>query len=304
MASIVVFGSLNMDQSIELEALPGPGETVMAKSMRYTPGGKGANQAVSAARMRGSVAFVGCVGQDEHGQTMVSRLKAEGIDTTDIAAVPETPTGLAVVAVDARGQNSIMVVPGANYATGTKQFEALDAVLNENSTLVAQLELPHAHVGRVLKLAKDRGARTVLNAAPAADVTAMLADVDVLVVNEPEAESLAGIPVTDLETAEQAALKLHTEFDSAVIVTCGEAGSVTCENQITTKIPPFPVTAVDTVGAGDAFVGALVVALDENRELNDAARLASAAGAAAATKVGAQDALPRREELAELFGVR
>lgn len=304
MASIVVFGSLNMDQSIELQRLPAPGETVMADAMRYTPGGKGANQAVSAARMRGDVAFVGCVGNDDHGRTMVQRLNDERIDTSNVAIIPDTPTGLAVVAVDAAGQNSIMVVPGANYETSTEQLDALDAVLNETSTLVVQLELPHALVGKALQLAKKRGARTVLNAAPAAEVTQMLGDVDVLIVNEPEAESLAGMPVTSLDTAAEAASKLHTEFDCAVIVTCGAAGSVTCADGKTTNIPPFPVTAVDTVGAGDAFVGALVVALDEGRELNAAARLASAAGAAAATKMGAQDALPRRGELAELFGVR
>src|SRR5690625_3016669 len=125
MASIVVFGSLNMDQSIELRRLPAPGETVMADGMRFTPGGKGANQAVSAARMRGDVAFVGCVGADDHGRTMVNRLNAEGIDTTHVTTMENTPTGLAVVAVDAGGQNSIMVVPGANYATGTAQIEVL-----------------------------------------------------------------------------------------------------------------------------------------------------------------------------------
>lgn len=303
-ASIVVFGSLNMDQSIELRRLPAPGETVMADRMRFTAGGKGANQAVSAARMGGKVAFVGCVGDDDHGSAMVLRLQEENIDTTHVRTIPEMSTGLAVVAVEATGQNSIMVVPGANYETAAEEMEALDAVLNEKSTLIVQLEVPTERVAQALKIARHRGARTVLNAAPATDVTALLGDVEVLIVNETEAEILAGVSVQDLETAAQAAEKLSGQYDLDVIVTCGESGAVTCTQAVTTNIPPFPVAAVDTVGAGDAFVGALAVALDEDRELNDAARLASAAGAAATTRVGAQDALPRRGDLAELFGVR
>lgn len=303
MTSIVVLGSLNMDQAIQLQRLPEPGETVMASSMQFTPGGKGANQAVSAARMGGDVTFVGAVGDDEHGRAMIKQLRSEGIDTQHIATVAASPTGLAVVAVDETGQNSIMVVPGANYATSARQLEALGAVLNEKTTLVAQLELPHELVAQGLELAKERGARTVLNAAPAADVTEMLAHVDVLVVNEPEAESLAAIPVTNVDTARQAAEALHNRFGSAVIVTCGAEGSVVCEAGQSTSIAPFEVRAVDTVGAGDAFVGALVVALDEGAKLSAAARLASAAGAAAATKTGAQSGMPRRVELSALFGL-
>lgn len=304
MSSIIIFGSLNMDQAIDMSQLPGPGETVMAEAMRFAPGGKGANQAVSAARMRGRVAFIGCVGDDANGTAMVESLRTEGIDTESISVVEGVATGLAVVAVDAGGQNSIMVVPGANYEVGKRELEALKQTLSRRSTLVTQLELPHEVTAKALKLAHRQGARTILNAAPAADVSHMLVDVDVLVVNEVEAGQIAHERVLDINDARAVAPRLADKFSIAVVVTCGEEGAVVVDRTVVTMIPPFPVTAVDTVGSGDAFVGALAVALNEGQSLSEAARFGSAAGAAAATKLGAQESLPRRGDLAELFGVR
>lgn len=303
MPSIIVLGSLNMDQTMVMPKLPVPGETVLAKECRYIPGGKGGNQAVAAARMGGSVHMVGRVGADIHGKHLVSSLQDESIGTTYVTADPQFATGTAVVGVDTSGQNSIMVLQGANSHLGAAEIAGVKQLLPTAASLIAQLEIPPPVVQEAFELARAAGVLTILNAAPAPHINAaeLLLNVDVLIVNETEAEILSGLPTSSATEVRAAALWLSHEFRVTTVLTCGGEGAVVCHDEIVYIIPPCDVQAINTVGAGDAFVGALAVGLGEGLRVQEAAHLAAAAGALAVTKVGAQESLPRREAVEEFI---
>jgi ribokinase len=300
-----VLGSINMDLVVRAPRLPDRGETLLGGPFARHPGGKGANQAVAAARLGARVAMVGRVGADEHGRALVAGLAAEGIDVAGVAADPDAPTGVALITVDERGENTIVVSPGANAALGAAELEAALDLAASCDVVLAQLEVPLESVARAARVARAAGTLVVLNAAPAAPLPApLLRDVDVLVVNEPEARAIAGGPVESRADAEDLAAGLAAAGPGIVVVTLGARGCVARHRGATVRHPAFAVQAVDATAAGDAFVGALAAALaaEGPAALPAALRLASAAGALAASGHGAQPSLPGRSAVETLLG--
>jgi ribokinase len=322
---VTVLGSLNTDISLPVPHLPGPGETVLAAaSVTFGAGGKGANQAVAAARLGAAVRMVGCCGDDEFGARLRAGLAAEGIDAAGLRTVPGVASGLALITVDPAGENSIAVAAGANGHAGDAEVAA--AFAGPCDVLVLSAEIPAAVLGAALRRARTEGVRTVLNLAPVPEGAAGLVaeGPDWLVVNAQEAAALAalspggvpggaagsppgephgGPPGEEAARAGDVAAGLAAGLRGGhVVVTLGAAGAVLAGPAETAAVPGFRVAAVDTVGAGDSFVGALAVALASGLEPAAAVTAACAAGAAAATRQGAQAALPRPADVLAATG--
>lgn len=305
MGHIVVFGSLNVDLVANVSHLPRPGETVMAESLQTFPGGKGANQAAAAARLGGTVAIVGRVGTDAFGTLLLESLERDGVNVSGVARDEAAPTGTALILVDPNGENVITVAAGANASLGADEVRRALAALDPAGLLVLQLEIPPPMARAAIEGARRKHVRILLNAAPAGRLDpSLLAGLDILVVNEPETAALVGRPVDDTRSAEYAAVELHQRGVQLAVVTLGAAGSVFCLNGSAERVDPFTVSAVDSTAAGDAFVGALAVALSDGVAVPRALRLANAAGAVAASRAGAQSSLPHRDDLERLFGVK
>jgi ribokinase len=283
---IALVGSINLDVVVAVERHPAPGETVLGGDRRELPGGKGANQAVAAARLGADVAFVGRVGADDAGRRLRDGLAAEGVDVTHVRVDPDAPTGMALIAVDGAGENTIVVSSGANARVGAADVEAARDVLASAVVTLVQHEVPEEAVAAAIGAA---GGTVVLNPAPARPLAAA---VDVLVPNRGELEALAGRAGDPVELARALALA------RAVVVTLGGEGAVVVDGERVERVPAPRVDAVDTTGAGDAFCGALAQALDAGAELIEAARWATRAAAASVTKPGAQGGLPRAADLA------
>ena len=300
---IVVLGSLNADLVVAVPRLPRPAETVLGDRLRTFPGGKGANQAVAAARLGGSVCMVGRVGQDAFGDLLLQSLAADGVDTAAVDRDPDEPTGVALILVEEGGQNLIAVAPGANARVGPREVERAADHLNAESVLLLELEVPLPVVDSAAVAAHQRGSRVILNAAPATSVLpeGLLRHVDVLVVNEVEAATLFGSSVQSLEDAAAAGRAALEQGTGAAIVTLGAAGAVVVQPAGVSPIGAYPVVAVDTTAAGDAFVGALALSLLRGADLVAAARLGAAAGAAAVTRPGAQSSLPTPADVQALL---
>jgi len=297
---VTVLGSLNMDISVTVPRLPGPGATVLGSAASFTPGGKGANQAVAAARLGADVRMVGCVGDDDFGRRLLAALRDEGVDAGGVRTVPQTPTGLAMISVDEAGENLITVAPGANREVGAQDVAA--ATGRPADVLVISAEIPVP----AIRSALASGAPGVLNLAPApTQAAAIVADgVDWLVVNESEAAAVLGHPVGGLNDAARAAAELVAAGARHAVVTAGPHGAAVAGPAGTAKtVPAFGVDAVDTVGAGDAFVGALAVALAAGVPAAEAVRAAAAAGATAATRHGAQAGMPRPGDIGAATGL-
>jgi ribokinase len=290
---IVVVGSANMDLVGLAERLPAPGETVLGDEFVMTPGGKGANQAVAAARAGGRCTFLGAIGSDSFGVTINARLQASGVDTAHLRTAYGA-SGVAVIMVDHQGENSILVSPGANR-TFTGLTAAEKAVVADADVLICQQEIPVSTVIEAGRAASDGGTRMVLNAAPARELPPELLDlVDLLVVNELEARAITGTGELDL-----AALLAVVP---RVVLTLGAAGAWYGDRDgRSAKVPAFPVVAVDSTAAGDAFCGALAVAWGEGRDMVEAVRWASAAGAACVRRVGAYPSLPTRADIDSVY---
>ena len=307
--AVTVLGSLNTDISLLVPHLPEPGETVLASAAAtFGAGGKGANQAVAAARLGAAVSMAGCCGDDDFGARLRAGLAAEGVGVTGLRAVPGVASGLALITVDPAGENSIAVAAGANGLAGDAEVAA--AFAQPCDVLVLSAEIPVPVLGAALRRARADGVRTVLNLAPVPEGAAgLLAECpDWLVVNAQEASALAGRPA-DATPADEAALGRDMAAGLAAglrgghaVVTLGAAGAVLAGPSGTAAVPGFRVTAVDTVGAGDAFVGALAVALASGLDPAAAVTAACAAGAAAATGRGAQAALPRPADVLAATG--
>jgi ribokinase len=302
-ARIVVLGSVNADLVVAVPRLPRPAETVLGDRLRTFPGGKGANQAVAAARLGGSVCMVGRVGQDAFADVALASLLADGVDTAAVDRDPDEPTGVALIVVEEGGQNLIAVAPGANARVSAREVERATERLNAESVLLLQLEVPVPAVELAVLAAHQRGSRVILNAAPASTALpdTLLQRVDVLVLNEVEAATLFGGSVGSLEEAVAAGRAALDRGAGAAIVTLGAAGAVVVDPGGVTRIDAYPVDAVDATAAGDAFVGALALSLARGADLVTAARFGAAAGAAAATRPGAQSSLPTQAELHALF---
>jgi ribokinase len=292
--TISVLGSANMDLVVTADRVPALGETVPGREFVQGPGGKGANQALAAARAGARVRMLGAVGDDAFGAAVRSVLRADGVDTEGLRTVPGS-TGTAHVTVDGAGANSIVVVPGAN-GTVRALDDAHRAVIADSDTLLLQLELPSGVVAEAASWARGHGTRVVLTPAPVAPLPGtLLGDVDVLVPNEHEAAGLAG-------PAEPGAVarELRARGPSVVVVTLGAQGCVVAgEDGSTTRVGAPAVTAVDTTAAGDTFVGYLAAALGGGRPLHEAVRWATAAAALSVQRVGASSSMPSRTEVDE-----
>lgn len=291
---VVVVGSINHDLTVITERHPRPGETVLGTEHHSGPGGKGANQAVAAARLESSVAIIGRVGEDDQGRALVEVLEDEGIDIAGVVLDPTTSTGLAVITVDPDGENSIVVSPGANRLVDPQQVRSHAGKIASASVVLAQLEIP---VEAVVEAAAMAGGMFLLNPAPAQSLPEdLLADVDVLVPNRGELAALAG---GDEPGHRDEAIDMvrSLEGPGAVVVTLGAEGAVVIQGDQAKHIPSLKVEVVDTTGAGDAFCGALARALARGAPLTEAARWGVTAGAIATTRRGAQTALPTLSEL-------
>ncbi|MBM0240041.1 ribokinase [Micromonospora sp. ATA32] len=289
----VVVGSLNADLVTEVPRIPRVGHTLQATAVRRSAGGKGANQAVALARLGATVDMVGAVGNDADGRRMLDELAEAGVSTLHVAVDADEPTGLALVMVDADGDNAIVVVPGANVSVDQALVSAGGGAIDGCEVLLAQLEIPLPAVEAALRSGAACGALVVLNAAPARPLPdELLALVDVLVVNEHEARELSGR--TDVEAA---AVQLCGRGAAQVVVTLGADGALMLSGDERVTAAGFPVRPVDTTGAGDCFVAALTVALAARRPPADALRFANAAAAVAVTRQGTQSAMPSRDEV-------
>lgn len=301
--SIIVVGSLNMDLIVRTPRIPAPGETILGYTFSTAPGGKGANQAVAAAKLGAPVKLIGRVGADDFGKQLRSQLNAVGVDAQFVFEDAQAASGVALISVDDQGQNSIIVAPGANGRVTRQDVDSAREAIRAARVVIAQLEIPLDSVTYALRVAHDAGALTILNPAPARQLSSeLLQNVDVIVPNETEAAQLTGIPVHDFDSAAQAAHALQQMGARSVIITLGDKGALWLnENAVAQQVMPFQVQVVDTTAAGDAFVGALGVALAREQDWETSLRTASAAGALAATKLGAQPSLPTRAEVEEFL---
>jgi ribokinase len=289
-----------MDLVVRVGRLPVAGETVLGKEFLAVGGGKGANQAVAAARLGAQVSLVGCVGTDDYGRRLLSSARASGVSVRHVQRV-SGPSGVAVIVVGDQGQNQIAVAPGANWQVTGETVTAARDLIGRAHALVAQLEVPTEAILAAALRAKVSGVPFILNAAPArTDIDQLLALTTVLVVNETELSLLAGQTVLEGREGD-VAYRLLDRGPAAVLVTLGERGSVLVDRRNVRRVPAFPVQAVDATAAGDAFVGALAARFRGLDSLEEAARFASAAGAITCTRPGAQPSLPCTEEVESLL---
>ena len=289
---------------VQLGRLPRPGETVAGGRFFESGGGKGANQAIAAARLGAAVSFVGCVGDDEFGRRSIAGLNNEGIDTSPCRIVVGQATGVALIYVGPDGENMIALAPGANEALTVQDIHEASDVIASADILVVQLEVPPAAVLASMEVAHQAGRPTLLNPAPAPEepeIHELLELADFVNPNATEAHRITGIDVDGDDSAKAAAEKLLSLGARNAIITLGERGAYAVSGNLAGPIPAYPIRSVDATGAGDAFTGALAVALAGGREIAEACRFACAAGALATTRAGAQPSMPRRDEVADLI---
>lgn len=297
-ANVVVIGSLNMDLVTRAPRLPRGGETLIGHSFATVSGGKGANQAVAAARLGAQVAMVGCVGNDDYGVRLRDALLAEHIDCEAVSVV-EDSSGVALIVVDDNSQNAIVIVAGANGAMTEAVIDRFDAVLQAADVVICQLEIPDATVGHALKRARELGKTVILNPAPASRPLPAdwFAAIDYLIPNESEAAALSGLAVDSLQSAETAATQLIAMGAGKVIVTLGAQGSLFANGNGFEHFPAPTVKAVDTTAAGDTFVGGFAAALADGKSEAEAIRYGQIAAALSVTRAGAQPSIPTMSEV-------
>lgn len=293
MSDIVVLGSLNMDLVVRCERMPSPGETVRGDQFATIPGGKGANQAAASARLGASVEMIGRVGTDAFGPVLLDNLASQGVGATYALATPGVATGIAVIILDGRGENSIVIAAGANNCVSVADLEAARPAIAAARCLIMQFEIPLAVVRAGIALARSLGIPTIVNAAPASNVEeGFLRGVGCLVVNEFEAQTLTGLHVSDTPSASRAGQRLLELGVSTAVVTLGARGAYYTTGRQEAHVPARQVHVVDTTAAGDAFVGGLAVATLKGLAFPDAVRYATCAGTLATTVLGAQTSLP------------
>lgn len=292
-AKVVVIGSLNMDLVTRAPRLPRGGETLIGQSFATVSGGKGANQAVAAARLGAQVSMVGCVGSDAYGEELRGALLAEQIDCQAVSTV-EGSSGVALIVVDDNSQNAIVIVAGANGALTPQVIDRFDAVLQAAEVIICQLEVPDATVGHALKRGRELGKIVILNPAPASRPLPAdwYASIDYLIPNESEASALSGLSVDSLASAETAATRLITLGAGKVIITLGAQGSLFANGTGFEHFPAPKVKAVDTTAAGDTFVGGFAAALASGKTEAEAIRFGQVAAALSVTRAGAQPSIP------------
>ncbi|MGC5700470.1 ribokinase [Pseudomonas sp. NFXW11] len=297
-AKVAVVGSLNMDLVTRAERLPRGGETLTGKSFATVSGGKGANQAVAAARLGAQVSMVGCVGDDAYGQQLRDALLAEGIDCQAVSVVPGS-SGVALIVVDDSSQNAIVIVAGGNGQLTEQKVAAFDAVLQAADVIICQLEVPLDTVGYTLKRGRELGKTLILNPAPANGPLPpqWYASIDYLIPNESEASALSGVTVDSLASAELAAARLIAAGAGKVIITLGPQGSLFADGKSFRHFPAPKVQAIDTTAAGDTFVGGFAAALAAGRSEAEAIGFGQVAAALSVTRAGAQPSIPTQSDV-------
>jgi len=302
MSKVVVIGSANVDLTVKLERLPQVGETVPGGEFYTSFGGKGANQAVAALKAGADVRFLAKVGCDQNGEAIIKHLEVLGLISEGILRDESHHSGVALIMVDRKGNNAIAVAAGSNWNLTAKDIRRAESHIAWGEVLLIQLEIPLLAVKEALRLAKAHDLLTILNPAPAHPLPEeVLSLADILTPNEVEAGSLTGINVGNLDEATRAAGRLLESGAKQVIVTLGIEGCCWVRKDSAQTFPSFPVVAVDSTAAGDAFNGALACVVAEGRPLQEAIRFGSAAGAIAVTRKGAQDSLPTRDEIMNLL---
>jgi ribokinase len=297
-SKIVVIGSSNTDMTVVLDRLPRPGETLLGGQFQTAAGGKGANQAVAAARAGGQVSLVARVGRDTLGNAAVAGFKVDGIDVEHVARDARLPSGVALIFVSRDGENSIAVAGGANGALSVPDIRRARSAIAAANVVLMQLETPLPTIAAATRLAARYHALIILNPAPARPLpNSLLRNVSILTPNESEAELLTGIKLTNAAALERAAAKLRGRGVQTVIITLGASGALLANEAGIQRIAGFKVKVVDSTAAGDAFNGALAVALTEEQPIEAAVRFANAAAAISVTRRGAQPSAPTRREI-------
>jgi ribokinase len=295
---LVVVGSCNTDMVIKADRLPIPGETVLGGVFFMNPGGKGANQAVAAARMGGNVTLISKTGNDVFGRQSVTLYDAENIKTDYIFSDPNNPSGVALITVDSFGENCIVVASGANASLCPSDIEKATAEIESSDLVLMQLEIPIDTVEYVAELANNKGIKVILNPAPARALSdKLLRNIYIIIPNKSEAEILSGIKVSDRETAKQAADIISAKGVDIVIITLGSQGALIKEHNDYHFVEAVKVDAIDTTAAGDVFCGTVCVGLAEGKSIRESVELAARASAITVTRMGAQSSIPTRVEL-------
>ncbi len=298
MNKITVIGSSNTDMVIKSSKLPGPGETIIGGEFLMNPGGKGANQAVAAARLGGNVTFIAKTGNDIFGKQAIQLFDKEGINAEFIFTDADNPSGVALIMVDNHGENCISVALGSNAALNLSDIDKAATQIKESKLVLMQLEIPLSTVEYAAGIASDAGVKVVLNPAPAQELSAdLLKSLYLITPNETEAEFLSGIKVTDELSASKAANIIKSKGVKHVIITMGASGSFVSSDSDDLMMPAPSVSAVDTTAAGDTFSGAMVVALAENKSMLEATKFANSAAASSVTQMGAQASIPYRKDI-------
>ncbi len=303
MTRIAVIGSLNMDLVVRAPRLPKPGETIIGTDdLNMVPGGKGANQAYCTARLGAKVAMIGRVGDDTFGVQLINNLKKVGVDTQYIKRDADASTGIAMIVVEEGGLNSIVVSSGANGRVDLSDISQAEAAILSANLILLQLEIPIPVVIEAALLAKKHGVKVLLNPAPAQKLPdELLSLIDILIPNETETAMLSEYDIRTDDGIKKAATKLHQSGVKTIIMTRGNRGaSLMAKNKIE-HYPAFPIQAVDTTGAGDAFVGSFAIAFAEGKSIKESIRCGNAAGALASTKSGAQPSMPSRDDLNKML---
>lgn len=302
MKKLLILGSINQDYTLKINVFPKPGETIDAKNYQLLSGGKGANQAVAAGRCGAAVKFIAAVGEDAAGHKILQQLEHDNVNTEAIAIFKGEQTGIAIVLIDAKGENSIVIYPRANARLIPDHVAKYKNLIAESSALLMQLEIPLETVLATAKLAKQLNKRIIINPAPAKKLSdELLKLIDVITPNQTEAEILTGIPVLDEQDSQKAADILHKKGIPTVIITLGDLGVWFSKQGKGKRLAAYSVAAIDTVAAGDTFNGAFVAHWLEGNDVEQSVNFASAAAAISVTRSGAQSSIPWRDEIDEFL---